>query len=481
MPCLQTQVGQRWALYLFWFGLVLIVALANPQGFLIVLEVFTSLALNLESGLFVGLMYYRAAKDNRVPFLAACGCSLCFPSCAGRSDRVRHAQNARLQRRRHSTAGDVVRTLEAKWDAVAARVKGGLASAQSPPLGEEALIGGGGENSRDTPSHIPTGGGAATITHGITAGSSSSPRAHVDEAELSIPLPLHPFLGSWLMWFAVVTFLGACVFDVWTALADLIGVHRTGWVFMGCLFCAWQVLFLPRVVGPHSFTVYHSLRLRRSGESRPLLQPASPMATSGGTTGSSGQRSRGQGGGSTPPADAEGVSPHTRDVTLPCITVSIASLGLVFMVPGKFIASEEESDYALAATLGVVLVACAVGAALVRFASRAWRAAFFLGAVSALMTVGAAVVAGLQSNVAGAALLSAASLGGAWEALLHAQTLHLNASMVARWQSPEGAAVWALRGSELADVVDTVQGEGGGATKWGGAEAADSSPKAETP
>jgi len=47
---------------MFWFGFVLLVALANPSGFIVVLEVFTSLALNLEAGLFVGLMYIEAIK-----------------------------------------------------------------------------------------------------------------------------------------------------------------------------------------------------------------------------------------------------------------------------------------------------------------------------------------------------------------------------------------------------------------------------------
>lgn len=51
-------------LYLFWFGLILVVAISNPDGFFDVLEVFTSLALNIESGFFIGLMWYSAKKRN---------------------------------------------------------------------------------------------------------------------------------------------------------------------------------------------------------------------------------------------------------------------------------------------------------------------------------------------------------------------------------------------------------------------------------
>ena len=38
------------SLYVFCFGLIMIVALMNPEGFLVVLEVFTSLSLNIEGG-----------------------------------------------------------------------------------------------------------------------------------------------------------------------------------------------------------------------------------------------------------------------------------------------------------------------------------------------------------------------------------------------------------------------------------------------
>eukprot|EP01138_Halocafeteria_seosinensis_P005393 gb/GECG01005513.1/.p1 GENE.gb/GECG01005513.1/~~gb/GECG01005513.1/.p1 ORF type:complete len:1012 (+),score=102.88 gb/GECG01005513.1/:1-3036(+) len=52
------------SLYTFWFGVILVIAISNPQGFLVVLEVFTSLALNVESGFFIGLMWYSARKRS---------------------------------------------------------------------------------------------------------------------------------------------------------------------------------------------------------------------------------------------------------------------------------------------------------------------------------------------------------------------------------------------------------------------------------
>eukprot|EP00753_Platysulcus_tardus_P006833 PLAT14617.1.p1 GENE.PLAT14617.1~~PLAT14617.1.p1 ORF type:complete len:505 (+),score=208.74 PLAT14617.1:74-1588(+) len=50
----------QWGMYAIGFGLILLIAQLNPRGFLVSLEVYTSLALNLESGLFVSFMY-RAA------------------------------------------------------------------------------------------------------------------------------------------------------------------------------------------------------------------------------------------------------------------------------------------------------------------------------------------------------------------------------------------------------------------------------------
>ena len=54
----------QFSLYVLFFGMVVLVASLNPKGFLVVLEVFTSLALNVESGLFVALMVYLSRKPQ---------------------------------------------------------------------------------------------------------------------------------------------------------------------------------------------------------------------------------------------------------------------------------------------------------------------------------------------------------------------------------------------------------------------------------
>jgi amino acid permease len=53
----------KYALYLLGFGLILAVALLNPQGFIVLLSVFGSFALNIECGVFVALMA-RAVRTN---------------------------------------------------------------------------------------------------------------------------------------------------------------------------------------------------------------------------------------------------------------------------------------------------------------------------------------------------------------------------------------------------------------------------------
>ena len=47
-------------LYSLGFGLILLVAVSNPQGFLKIIEVFGSLALNVECGIFVALMAHNS-------------------------------------------------------------------------------------------------------------------------------------------------------------------------------------------------------------------------------------------------------------------------------------------------------------------------------------------------------------------------------------------------------------------------------------
>ena len=50
------------SLYAIGFGIVLFIAIVSPKGFLHILDTYTSLALNLESGVFLAIMVYTARK-----------------------------------------------------------------------------------------------------------------------------------------------------------------------------------------------------------------------------------------------------------------------------------------------------------------------------------------------------------------------------------------------------------------------------------
>jgi hypothetical protein len=55
-------VAFRVMLYVTCFGIIMVVALLNPQSFLLVLEVFTSLALNIEGGAGIAIVYFLARR-----------------------------------------------------------------------------------------------------------------------------------------------------------------------------------------------------------------------------------------------------------------------------------------------------------------------------------------------------------------------------------------------------------------------------------
>ena len=51
-------------LYLMGYGVILGVSLLNPEGFILIIEIFGSLALNVECGVFVALMAYESSVAN---------------------------------------------------------------------------------------------------------------------------------------------------------------------------------------------------------------------------------------------------------------------------------------------------------------------------------------------------------------------------------------------------------------------------------
>lgn len=59
-PGLLRSLAVRAAVYAAGFGIVLVIALANPNGFLSVLEIFTSMSLNMTSGVFIAMLYVGA-------------------------------------------------------------------------------------------------------------------------------------------------------------------------------------------------------------------------------------------------------------------------------------------------------------------------------------------------------------------------------------------------------------------------------------
>eukprot|EP00730_Choanoeca_flexa_P013060 TRINITY_DN4928_c0_g1_i2.p1 TRINITY_DN4928_c0_g1~~TRINITY_DN4928_c0_g1_i2.p1 ORF type:complete len:552 (+),score=117.62 TRINITY_DN4928_c0_g1_i2:2-1657(+) len=61
---LQADVSFRVCLYVMCFGLIMVVSLLNPQSFLLVLEVFTSLALNIEGGAGIAVVYFLARRQG---------------------------------------------------------------------------------------------------------------------------------------------------------------------------------------------------------------------------------------------------------------------------------------------------------------------------------------------------------------------------------------------------------------------------------
>jgi len=63
--CIRTVPRFRALLYSLSFGLVLSLALANPEGFIVFIEVFGSFALNLECGVFISVMAWNAQTSPR--------------------------------------------------------------------------------------------------------------------------------------------------------------------------------------------------------------------------------------------------------------------------------------------------------------------------------------------------------------------------------------------------------------------------------
>jgi len=58
----------QFSLYTIFYSIIALIGMLNPQGFLVILEIFTSLALNLESGFFIAYMVWTSQKvEKEIP------------------------------------------------------------------------------------------------------------------------------------------------------------------------------------------------------------------------------------------------------------------------------------------------------------------------------------------------------------------------------------------------------------------------------
>jgi amino acid permease len=233
LPWLWTESGTRWFYYLFWFGLVLAVALVNPQGFLIVLEVFTSFALNVESGFLIGVMFYEAsvAPSYRISTLLTTAASsadqgvsfaiksVCTDVCYGwgRSGS------------RDARSGRALRETDAS----------SLARARS----QEFL-----RVVEDSP---------ASMRRAEAAEAPTPPAVARHDWE-DIPLPLGKGPGSLMLLFVVVTFLFAVLYDVVDASRKYLGWDRTLWLILTFVAALWS-LSLRRAFFPANYAWHTAL------------------------------------------------------------------------------------------------------------------------------------------------------------------------------------------------------------------------------
>jgi len=192
-----------------WLLLVLAVAQVNPQGFLVVLEVVTSFALNLEAGFLVAAMYFAAA--------------------------IRTAQRpGRPRRSLRDVIGDVL--------ADAAGTTGtpppgrGPGSKDSLVLYQDADAD---AAEQEAAAAEPAGGGAAaaSTTHGRSPSPAGAPPSPGPAG--AIPLPLGRRAGAVLTIVVAALFGFALVFDVIDSSLRYLGPQTTGWATLCLVLLGW--------------------------------------------------------------------------------------------------------------------------------------------------------------------------------------------------------------------------------------------------
>jgi hypothetical protein len=197
-------VASRAAFYIIVFGLVLLIALSNPQGFITVLEVFTSLALNSSGGIFIAVIYFTAVLPKG---LGGCGA----PEITQASVDAKKAERKEARRASQEAA------------ALAADVDAATAAADR-----------------------------------ARADSEDSDDFDDEEKLLTLPpldqVPLRPrtlglslFWGRLLSGFSLITFLIAVFYDAYSAVEDQATVVAGIFTLLIAFFCFWSFAIRPYI------------------------------------------------------------------------------------------------------------------------------------------------------------------------------------------------------------------------------------------
>jgi amino acid permease len=354
----------RGAAYAVTFGSILGVALADPSGFISVLEIATSSALNMAGGVFVVLMYVGVRAPPRGSLMAAA---------------------------RAAVAAD---------DAAAAA--GGSSSSSgsyaSAPPASALFAGKAGAPKGDDDGSVPLlldggsgGHAAAGGSHGAPVDESSpgrvALRATAGAVDPGIPSPLHEGLGAGLSAFCLATFAAAVLYDVYNAGVSK-GAYGPGtgaWIAVGAGALLWR--FVGRPTG--------------------ALLAAMCKGAAGRSSGAAGEEETGDGDGTTAGVLAALLAPGVTDAVADTALALAVAWGNALAAPAGAAAAAGPA-IAAGIALGVHAVAPlpSSGAARLALASDALSAAAAVavaGLEGAAGHAGPAAVAGVVAALAAAA------------------------------------------------------------------------------
>jgi amino acid permease len=273
-PAARAMVVSRGLFYAAVFGLVWGIAISNPQGFITVLEVFTSMALNASGGVFICVMYLTATLPKA---LGGCGA----PRVAAAPDYGAIA--ASVTTPSAGTAAPLGATAASgEWSL------SGVAGALTDSAAEEA-------GSRSVAAHVAPDADAAADEE-------------EEEAETLLlrlpPLAQQPLgprvlglggrVGRLLTNFALLTFMVAVLYDAYTAVADRATTTAAAFALLAGVAALWSLGLRPFVLNllwadACIASVAEACGLARSDESEtgPLVKPLGSNSAAGRQRGSS--------------------------------------------------------------------------------------------------------------------------------------------------------------------------------------------------